>query len=110
MRVAIRADASSVMGTGHVRRCLSLAEALRQAGAHVEFITRALGIDSAAKIQSAGFPVHLLSAPAGSVQDSNPPHADWAGVSWQQDAEDTIRALRKADWVVVDHYAFDARC
>jgi UDP-2,4-diacetamido-2,4,6-trideoxy-beta-L-altropyranose hydrolase len=109
MRVAIRADASSVIGTGHVRRCLSLAPALRQAGAHVEFITRALGVDSAAKIQAAEFPVHLLPAPAGLVQESSPPHADWAGVPWQQDAEETIRALRKADWLVVDHYAFDAR-
>ena len=109
MRVAIRADASSVIGTGHLRRCLALAEALRQSGAHVEFITRILGSDAAAKIQVAGFPVHLLPAPTGTVQDSTPPHADWAGVSWQQDAEETIRALRKADWVVVDHYAFDAR-
>lgn len=109
MRVAIRADASSVIGTGHVRRCLSLAEALRQAGAHVEFITRALGVDSAAKIQAAGFPVYVLPAPGAPVHESSPAHADWAGVSWQQDAEDTIRALRKADWLVVDHYAFDAR-
>lgn len=109
MRVAIRADASSVMGTGHVRRCLSLAEALRPTGAHVEFITRALGTDAAAKIQAAGFPVHLLPPPGGPVHESTPPHADWAGVPWQQDAEETIRALRKADWLVVDHYAFDAR-
>lgn len=109
MRVAIRADASGVIGTGHVRRSLSLAQALRQAGAHVEFITRAFGPDPAAKIQAAGFPVHLLPPPAGLVHESTPPHADWAGVPWQQDAEETIRALRKADWVVVDHYAFDAR-
>src|SRR5687768_16145746 len=109
MRVAIRADASSAMGTGHVRRCLSLAEALRPTGAHVEFITRALGTDAAAKIQAAGFPVHLLPPPSGPVHESTPPHADWAGVPWQQDAEETIRALRKTDWLVVDHYAFDAR-
>jgi len=97
------------MGTGHVRRCLSLAEALRQTGAHVEFLTRVLGTDAAAKIQVAGFPVHMLPAPTGAVQESTPPHADWAGVPWQKDADETVRALRKADWIVVDHYAFDAR-
>src|SRR5262249_25459737 len=41
----------------------------------------------------------------------DPPHADWAGCAWQQDADETIAALRdlRPDWVLVDHYAFDVR-
>jgi spore coat polysaccharide biosynthesis predicted glycosyltransferase SpsG len=56
VRIAVRADAFGVIGTGHGRRCLSLAEALRQASAHVEFITRSLGADPVTKIQAARFP------------------------------------------------------
>nr|MBB5292642.1 UDP-2,4-diacetamido-2,4,6-trideoxy-beta-L-altropyranose hydrolase [Brevundimonas basaltis] len=39
------------------------------------------------------------------------PHAHWAGTSWEVDADETIRALRdfRPDWLVVDHYSFDAR-
>jgi UDP-2,4-diacetamido-2,4,6-trideoxy-beta-L-altropyranose hydrolase len=109
VRIAIRADASSVIGSGHVRRCVSLAHALRQSGAHVEFITRALGTDAAARIQAQGFPVHQLPAPGEPAHEGTPPLADGAGVGWQQDADETVRALRRADWVVVDHYSFDAR-
>lgn len=41
-RVAIRVDASAAIGTGHLKRCLSLAQALIEAGADVRFVCRAL--------------------------------------------------------------------
>jgi len=40
MRVVIRVDASLKMGTGHVMRCLTLAEVLKENEADVEFICR----------------------------------------------------------------------
>ena len=40
MRVIFRVDASLQMGTGHVMRCLTLAQVLKENGADVEFICR----------------------------------------------------------------------
>ena len=38
IRVAFRADASLQMGTGHVMRCLTLANALREKSAEIAFV------------------------------------------------------------------------
>lgn len=111
MKIAFRVDASRQMGTGHLRRSLSLAKALREAGAEVVFVTRDLGVDSGAMIAAAGFPYHRLAAPAGEFAgDPAVPHAAWAGVDADADAARTAACLEDgADWVVVDHYGFGAR-
>ena len=39
-------------------------------------------------------------------------HAHWLPVTWQQDAEQTLEAIDRIgaiDWLIVDHYALDAR-
>lgn len=111
-RIAIRADASVAIGHGHVRRCLSLAQALGKFGVTSRFLARALGTDVARVAQAYGLPSIVLPAPQGVGSPPDPvPHASWAGVGWQVDAIDTVAALRDTpvDAVLVDHYAFDAR-
>jgi UDP-2,4-diacetamido-2,4,6-trideoxy-beta-L-altropyranose hydrolase len=115
LRVAIRADASSMIGTGHVMRCLALADALRARGAAICFVSRAHPGHAFERIHGAGFELLVLPAPyesiAGSPADRRPVHAHWLGVDWTRDAAETRAALehRPYDWLVVDHYALDAR-
>jgi len=109
--IAFRVDASLEIGTGHVMRCLTLAEALRENGAEVLFISRALPGDMIDRIETRGFSIKRLPKPDGAATAAPPAHASWAGVSWQRDAEETDTALKASalDWLVVDHYAFDER-
>ena len=110
MKITFRTDASLEIGTGHVMRCLTLARALQGAGAACSFITRALPGNLADRIADEGFDVTLLPGPQGMIPQGPPTHAHWAGVNWAEDAAETRAALRKApDWLVMDHYAFDAR-
>jgi UDP-2,4-diacetamido-2,4,6-trideoxy-beta-L-altropyranose hydrolase len=109
MRVIFRADASVMIGTGHVMRCLTLAEVLRDAGASCAFVIRNHLGHLGDWIAERGFDVKLLDPPIGQGGTAPPVHASWAGVPWQQDAEETRAVMGvDVDWLVVDHYAFDA--
>ena len=111
LRIVFRADASLVIGTGHVMRCLALADVLNARGATSHFVCRDLPGGLADRIAMKGFEVTVLPAPDAdfSVSDGDPAHADWAGVTWKMDALETREACGKPDWLVVDHYSFDAR-
>jgi UDP-2,4-diacetamido-2,4,6-trideoxy-beta-L-altropyranose hydrolase len=113
VRVAIRVDASATIGTGHIKRCLSLAQALLEQGAEVRLVTRALDTVGEKVLQNAPCRVQWLQTLTQDfpTDDTCPPHAAWAVVPWQQDANETVNSLGSGsiDWLVVDHYAFDAR-
>ena len=55
MRVVFRVDASLKMGTGHVMRCLTLAQVLKENGVNVEFICRQHKGNLINKIVASGF-------------------------------------------------------
>ncbi|WP_443693177.1 UDP-2,4-diacetamido-2,4,6-trideoxy-beta-L-altropyranose hydrolase [Pseudomonas protegens] len=107
MRVLIRADASPAIGSGHVARCLTLAQVLRQQGAEVAFACRRLPGNRLAALQAEGFPTFALPE---FYTDENPRLGIEAPLPWQAD----IAALQEAlvdqpafDWVLVDHYGLD---
>ena len=109
-----RTDASRTIGTGHAMRCLTLADALKQAGTTCRFVCRELDGHLIETIRARGHAVMTLPAPAGQVahfDPHSPHHAAWLGVPWEQDAADSTAALQgeRPDWLVVDHYALDAR-
>ena len=109
MKVAFRTDASTRMGTGHVMRCLVLAEALRARGAHAEFICREHQGHLIATLREHAFPVARLPAPSSAGDAGKENYAAWLGVSPLEDAEQTMQALPvdDPDWIVVDHYGLD---
>ena len=107
MRVVFRVDASLQMGTGHVMRCLTLAQALKDNGANVEFICRKHKGNLIDKIRLNEFDVHELEVLE--EVDDKLAHSHWLGATQQQDADDCIEILKaeKIDWLIVDHYALD---
>ena len=110
MRIAIRVDASVQIGTGHVMRCLSLADVLRDSGATIEFITRAHLGNMNEYIKSKGFKVHSLPDPSESDEQQNlSGYKQWLGIDQVTDAEESIQILAdtQLDWLIVDHYALD---
>jgi UDP-2,4-diacetamido-2,4,6-trideoxy-beta-L-altropyranose hydrolase len=120
MNVVFRVDASQQIGTGHVMRCLTLADALTARGAECRFICREHPGNLIEFIHSKGFPVHGL--PVCESQKVNLPvinevrgvihlpHRDWLGTTQEQDAAECAAILREriTDWLVVDHYALDS--
>jgi len=114
MHFAFRTDASLTIGTGHVMRCLTLADALRERGAVCRFICRDHPGNLIDAIRKRGYGVHILPPcehPQVPQAESLPRHAAWLGCDWQTDAQRTAFAMadRRHDWLVVDHYALDAR-
>jgi UDP-2,4-diacetamido-2,4,6-trideoxy-beta-L-altropyranose hydrolase len=112
MRIAFRADASLQIGTGHIMRCLTLADALSNEGAQCIFICRPHPGNMMDMILQRGHALISLLPEANSFLPSRyPRHAKWLGADWISDVVQTRQALRGQiiDWLVVDHYALDYR-
>jgi UDP-2,4-diacetamido-2,4,6-trideoxy-beta-L-altropyranose hydrolase len=110
MNIAFRTDATRQTGTGHFMRCLTLADGLKQHGAHIRFISRELPAHLGGMLTAKG--MELVPLVSGVVQPIDElAHAHWLGTSQAQDAQATIQALsgQSWDWLVVDHYALDER-
>ena len=116
MRVAFRVDSSTVLGSGHVMRCLTLAHALKQRSAEILFISRELAGNMCDHVAAEGFPVvRLPIGSSASKSDTCAPqiavNAESPWMSWEEDAKLTSRVIEewgKADWLIVDHYALDS--
>lgn len=114
MNIVFRVDASRSMGSGHLMRCLTLAEALRARGEHlIHFICRSHPGDLRELLKARHFPYSMLSVAktqgvSPCVQDG---YGHWLGTSQTEDAQQTIHALGSLapDWLIVDHYALDAQ-
>lgn len=110
MNIVFRVDASSVIGTGHVMRCLTLANALLIEGARSLFICRHMPDHLQKMLRDQEHDLALLPALPFEVTDDLD-HSEWLGTSQEEDSQATLRILdcRVWEWMIVDHYALDAR-
>jgi len=103
MKVVFRVDASLEMGTGHVMRCLTLANELKQQNHEIVFICRELTGNLILLIK---YPVLVL--PKNDNFQSDGLYLNWLGATQEQDAEQTIKVIPKnTDLLIVDSYASD---
>lgn len=116
MRIAFRTDASLQIGTGHVMRCLTLADALHKHGVECLFICRPhrgnlLDLITLRGHRAIALPVLVADDSISPYTDTELAHARWLGTDWGTDATDTYQALgdKIVDWFVVDHYALDGK-
>lgn len=108
MKIAVRADASVTIGSGHVMRCITLAKALRERGGEIEFWCKELPGNLIPFIQSEGFQVRNYSG--DHVNGGLVGYELWLGSSEQHDAETWLQMVENEsfDLLIVDHYALRA--
>lgn len=110
MHFAIRVDASDQIGTGHLMRCLTLADALRVRGAALHFFSRHMSSHLQQMVRDHGHQLTLLTGACSDISDELA-HSRWLGTSQSCDAQATTAAMAGQEWdcLIVDHYALDAR-
>jgi len=110
MKILFRTDASVEIGSGHVVRCLTLADSLRDRGAKCEFVCSEIKGNLIDLIESSGYQIYKIS-PSVKAGDKRIANHTEAFFPWSSDAKKTIETIRPGafyDWLVVDHYALDA--
>lgn len=100
--IIIRADASKEIGTGHIMRCLALADDLKQYQIDAIFICRKLSGHMSEYIKQRGYRVFLRDSQANFSDDEV-----------EQDALFTIQIIEELGsnpkWIIVDHYSLDEK-
>ena len=107
-KAVIRADASEQIGSGHLMRCLTLADRMRREGIEVHFICRDLVGNLNHLVHEQGFPLHVLPRHADDPSLSG--YAAWLTVAQETDARETgevLCTLAPIMRLVVDSYALD---
>ncbi|WP_426142136.1 UDP-2,4-diacetamido-2,4,6-trideoxy-beta-L-altropyranose hydrolase [Pseudomonas sp. DWP3-1-2] len=109
MNVLVRADASLNIGSGHIARCMALADVLRNSGAQVSFACRLLPGHLLSRLQAQGFTVYGFPERYADEQ----PGADIeALLPWTADIDAMAQVLaprQRFDWLIVDHYGLEAQ-
>ena len=112
-KIVFRCDASIQIGSGHVMRCLTLADELARQGAECIFICRRHHGNLIEEIQQQGYKVYALPLENDLyIETKNKTalsHADWLASTQYRDAELSLSIVKtlQPDWLIVDHYSLD---
>lgn len=112
MKIVFRVDAALHIGSGHVMRCLTLADRLRDLGAEVAFICRDFAGHLIEHIRAKAYEVCVLPPLTWDNQaDFSDDASTWLGLPARDDAAQSLAFLltrSPVDWLIVDHYGIDA--
>jgi len=111
MQVIFRVDSAYNIGTGHVMRCLSLADGLSESPNHPKpiFICKNHKGNLGQRIQKRGYQTYLIP----NTYEPTLNVSTWLGGPWQEDVEATIEVIQNQDhfrsqalatWLIIDHY------
>lgn len=115
MLAAFRVDSAISIGSGHVMRCLILAQELKKQQADILFITKNHLGNLAQMITEMGFNCSVIPCSNIDATSNKVPHSKWLGSNWEWDASQTIESIqeffnfKKIDWLIIDHYGIDAQ-
>ena len=108
MNILIRTDSSKMIGSGHLIRCITLAQRYHKDGHNVIFLCRDLVGNMSGLVQQKGG--RLVKLPAACERFELVGYAKWLTVSQEHDAAETVGVVKKLGWIdrlVVDSYAID---
>ena len=107
-KVSIRVDSSRAIGSGHLMRCLTLADQLRAGDYEAHFVCRDLDGNLSRLVEEQGHHLHLL--PRSTTEFELQGYAQWLTVPQSVDALETRSILQRLGTVkllVIDSYALD---
>ena len=102
MNVVFRVDSSTVIGSGHVMRCIRIAELLKKRDVMCNFICKNFVGNLSAIIKEKDFNVIMLPS-----ENPEKEHK----IDWEVDSNFTSEILKKmnVDTIIVDHYSLDKK-
>lgn len=92
MKILIRVDASTQIGTGHIMRCLALAQVLQDEGGEAIFVLATHAPNLESRLKSEGMKVVHLDVEMGSIEDAS--------------ETSELAHSCSCQWVVADGYHF----
>lgn len=102
MNVVFRVDSSRAIGSGHVMRCIRIAQLLKKRNVSCIFLCKNFPGNSISLINQKGFKVMILS---DGIKEDN------LKVNWKKDAMQTVQILKNIEVriLIVDHYNLDKK-